>query len=249
MKLLGLNERKMFLAKFALDDEGRLLLCAEAPVKNLHSQLLKRSLESMTVYGSLYPEILPALEPQEAAPDKPAAPTAPKPPDAATGVLAETLTDFVRSVALENWWPLEAPSRDTWKLGYKGRLRLYDVYLSVSASWCIFQVPLLLEAKPSALRLGHDARALFLRYLLRLNDAFYMVKFGIDEGGRVLLLLELPLQNLTYELFLFAVRTISSYLENYTQELEIVASPERDKKIFELLSRADTPESPSQRSN
>jgi hypothetical protein len=62
-------------------------------------------------------------------------------------------------------------------------------------------------------------------------------------------MLELPLQNLTYDLFLFAIRTIGRYLESYTQELEIMASPERDKNIFELLIRTYAPTTPSPRSN
>lgn len=244
-KLLALNERKVLVAKFALDWEGQLLLCAEVPLKRLHRQLLSRSLESLVVYGGLYGESLPRLAAPDPAPAKREGVAA----GATPAAFAQTLTGFVGRLALENWGSLEQPAGDTWKLGYKGRLRLYEVYLSVTKSWVSFQVPVLLQAKPEALSLNPGARSLFLRYLLRLNDAFYMVKFGLDEGGRMLLMLELPLQGLTYDLFLTAVRTISRYLESYTQELEIMASPERDKKIFELLTGAYTPAPISPRSN
>jgi hypothetical protein len=244
LKLLDLNERRVFLAKFALDEGERLLLCTELSLRNFQSRLLRRALEALEHYGPLYPELLR----ESLAPAREAAPTG-RPADGTSSLLAETFMEFVLSVRLENWGARERAQGDVWKLLYKGRLRTYDVYFTLTKSWVAFQVPVLREVKPSALHSDDHYRALFLRYLLRLCDEFYMVKFGLDEEGQLLFLLELPLQELNYDLFLLATRTISRYLESHTQELEIMASPDRDENIRRLLIRTDRSEHLSQRSN
>ena len=237
-KLLGLNERALFLAKFALDDDDRLLLMTQIPLADSSPQFIKLAVESLATYGPRYQTLSQRNEAALAKPDRkpPVAGREPKRPTMSADIFA----DFIRSAALEGWGTDAQPQEQTWLLKHRGRLRIYEAYLSLTESWAAFQVPVLIGDKAAALRLDYSVRALFLRYLLRLNDQLYMVKFGVDEDGRVLLLLELPCQELNYNLFRFAVRTIGKYLERYSQELEILALPERDKHILALLTQAES---------
>ena len=240
-QLLGINERQMFLLKFALDDEHKLMLSAELPLTGNYPKLIETVLDGFIKYGALY---------SGAFSDGGSVPLDVS--DAATAtadsqspvVTAETYLDFVRKLELYNWIALKRPVGQSWHLGYKGRLRMYDAYFSVSPSWAVFQVPVLLNTNDSQKSKDVRAQKLFLRYLLRLNDELYLIKFGTAEDGQPLILLELPVKDLDYELFLFAIRTISKYLETYTQELEIMAAPERDAKIFNLLLQADAATNP-----
>jgi hypothetical protein len=249
LKLLKLNERKLFLTKYSLDEKDQLLLSAEVPTAGSHLRLSRMAAEAVAVYGSRHLKALEGREPHgngqvgaelELLNRKTSAPPV---------LLTEYFHDFIKSVEPDGWGPLEAAQGHSWHLGYKGHLRMFDVYFFLTKSWATFQVPVLIETKPPALSLDYRIRALFLRYLLRLNDELYMVKFGVDEDGQVLLMLELPLENLNFHLFLLAIRTISRYLETYTQELEIIASPERDRHIFDLLVQLDSAKYPTQRSN
>ncbi len=249
LKLLNLNERKLFLTKYSLDERDQLLLSAEVPTEGSSLRLSKMAAEAVAVYGSRY---LKALNGGQAVRNEPAeveVEILSRETNNSPNLLAGYFLDFIKSVEPDGWGQLEAPQGQSWHLGYKGHLRMFDVYFFLTKSWATFQVPVLIETKPPALGLDYRIRALFLRYLLRLNDELYMVKFGVDEDGQVLLMLELPLEDLNFHLFLFAIRTISRYLETYTQELEIIASPERDSHIFDLLVQLDSAKYPMQRSN
>jgi hypothetical protein len=230
--LLKVNERHMFLTKFALNAAGDLILSAEVPLVGNYSQLIVRTLESFTTYRNIYDDVL-SQRPLER-----------KSESAGTFILpADTFMEFVGKIELYSWGSMKKPVGQAWHLGYKGRLHLYDAYFGVTTSWAVFQVP----ALPKKDALSEDRRGLklFLRYLLRLNDELHMVKFGIGEEGQVLLLLEVPIQELNYELFLFAIRTLSKYLDTYAQELEIMSAPEREANIFKLLLQADSIGNPS----
>ncbi|HXD30184.1 MAG TPA: hypothetical protein VN643_03655 [Pyrinomonadaceae bacterium] len=230
--LLKVNERHMFLTKFALNAAGDLMLSAEVPLVGNYSQLIVRTLESFTTYRNIYDDVVSKR-------------TLERKSDAAgTFTLpADTFMEYVGRIELYSWGSMKKPVGQTWHLGYKGRLRLYDAYFGVTTSWAVFQVPVLL--KRDAMPEDPRSLSLFLRYLLRLNDELYLVKFGIGEEGQVLLLLEVPVQELNYELFLFAIRTLSKYLDSYTQELDIMSAPEREVNIQKLLLQADSIRNPS----
>ena len=230
--LLKINERHMFLTKFALNAAGDLILSAEVPLVGNYSQLIVRTLESFTTYRNVYDDVLTGR------------PLVGKPAGAGNFILpADTFMEFVGRIELYSWGSMKKPVGQTWHLGYKGRLHLYNAYFGVTTSWAVFQVPVLL--KKDAMPEDQRGLNLFLRYLLRLNDELYLVKFGLGEEGQVLLLLEVPIQELNYELFLFAIRTLSKYLDSYAQELEIMSAPEREANIFKLLLQADSIGNPS----
>jgi hypothetical protein len=101
-------------------------------------------------------------------------------------------------------------------------------------------VPVLVEARPSVLDGPAATAALFLEYLLRLNDAWFFAKLAVDEHGQVLLLLEVPTDAMSPALFRSACRTIAAYLDRYGQELQIMAALDRDSRLAAALARART---------
>jgi hypothetical protein len=146
------------------------------------------------------------------------------------GLAQETVAYYVRAVEGRGWGLRGKPSGVTWPLGYKGQ-RLFDVFFSVSPAWATFQVPVL-AGSPAALASPEEAvRAAFLRYLLRVNDAWYMAKLGLTATGQPILMLEVPTQELDFDLFRQCTRLIASYLDFYARELQIMAELERDHRL------------------
>ena len=236
--LLTLNDR-MFMARFALDDVGQLLLAAEVPASQAqNTSLVSRALESLTVYAGRY---LGAVTDYIRRPDQspPAAelPVARRPAEGIPIIPNETLALYLKSVEPEGWGIREKPAGQTWHLGYKRQLRLFEVYLTLMASWAYFQAPVLVEPRPPALQAEGEIQAAFLHYLLRLNDALYMARLGLDDDGQVLLLLELPTEALDFPLFRLAIRTLACYLDGYAREVQIVAWLDRDRHLASLLTR------------
>ena len=238
--LLTLNDR-MFMPKFALDDEGQLLLAAEVPAGESQNTLTTRALESLTVYADRYLDAVASfVRPQSQSPQTEELPVARRLPEEAPGLPNKTLALYLKSIEPEGWGAREKPAGQTWHLGYKGRLRLFEVYLTPTASWTYFQLPVLVEPRPSALQAEGKIQAAFLNYLLRLNDVLYMAKFGLDDEGQVLLLLELPTEALDFPLFHLATRTLARYLDGYAQEVQIMASLDRDRYLTDMITRLET---------
>jgi hypothetical protein len=65
------------------------------------------------------------------------------------------------------------------------------------------------------------------QYLLRLNHAINMAKFGVDSDGDVVLTVELPTENLVYSEFADGLNAISYYSdEHYLDVLNLARDPE-----------------------
>jgi len=242
--LLTLNDR-MFMARFALDEEGQLLLTAEVPVSQAqNTSLVSRALESLTVYAGWY---LDAVTDYIRHPDRslPVAelPVARRPAEGNPIIPDETLALYLKSIEPEGWGLREKPAGQTWHLGYKGQVRLFEVYLTLTASWAYFQSPVLVEPRPPVLQAEGEIQAAFLHYLLRLNDVLYMARFGLDDEGQVLLSLELPVEALDFQLFHLAIRTLARYLDGYVREVQIMAWLDRDRHLADWLARHQWKES------
>lgn len=244
--LLELNERRLYQAKFALDDDEQLLLSAEAPVTGNYQHLTSYLLRSLVKYSVEYAEPLHSGASLEEARRWSARPIRSAEPDEFLLSPDGIFTDYLRSVSTEGWGTLDKlPQGQCWRIGYKGLLKLFDqAFLKLTNSWVSFEVSILEDPLPQALLGTPQEQAVFLRHLLRLNDEMYLAKFGLDEQARLLLLLEFPLAILDFEIFLFALRTLGRYLDSYAQELEILACPRRDRHIAMLLAQVDSAKYP-----
>lgn len=244
--LLELNERQLYLAKFALDDGDHLLLTAEAPLTANSRQMNASLVKSLARYVAAYagPVRSGALicDPKSVR----VQPMAYTPFDDFLLSPESVLSEYVWGVSTEGWWPLDKqPRGQSWRMGYKGHLKLFDqAFLKLNNAWVLFEVRVLEEPVPGALFANTALRTSFLRYLLRLNDELFLAKFGLDEEGKLVLLLELPLAVLDFDLFLMALRTLSHYLDNYAQELEILAWPDRNPQLAALVAPAAAPPIP-----
>jgi len=233
--LLGRNEQ-MFMTKFGLDDAGQPVLTVEVPGRGGNSSCLVWAVEALNRYA-LKPSLqLGALEkgpPQVASEWSVARVLA----DETPGVPKETIARYLKGAEAWGWGAKAEPEGPTWHLVYKGRLRVFDVYLTTTRTWSYFQAPTLVEGTASVLRADAPAQAAFLGYLLRLNDACFMAKIGLGEEGQPLLLLEAPTELLDFAFFSLAVRTLATYLDRYGPELYLMASLDRDRNLAELLTR------------
>lgn len=244
--LLELNERRLYQAKFALDDNEQLLLSAEAPVTDNYQHLVTHLLRSLIRYSVDYSEPLGSgaflRDPRQWS----ARPMLNAEPDDLLMSPDGVFADYLRSANTEGWGPLDRyPQGQCWRIGYKGLLKLFDqAFLKLTNSWVLFEVSILEDPMPQALLGTAREQAVFLRHLLRLNDEMYLAKFGLDEEAKLLLLLEFPLAVLDFEMFLFSLRTLARYLDSYAPELEILARPRRDPHIAVLLAQVDSAKYP-----
>lgn len=234
--LLEQNEQ-IFMVRFGLDDEGTPLLMAEVPAKGAQ-HLLNWAIDSLTRYASEYMAGgNGVIAPQGAVPiDIPEY----YPPSETPGIPRETMIGYLKGIEANQWRVTSAPQGLglNWSLGYKSRLRQFEATLTVSQNWVYLQVPILMEWVPSVLTSDDiELQAVFLKYLLQLNCAWYMAKLGLYTNGYLLLLLELPTETLDFSLFQLATGTVATYLDRYVQEIQIMASLQHDQQLIELLTR------------
>lgn len=211
----------MFLARHALDSALNPVLLVDLP-RCASVPMLDRALDALARYAD-------SAQPQ-AGVQKSGTGHEDWLTQETPGLARETVAYYVRAVEGYGWGLRAKPSGMTWPLGYKGQ-RVFDVFFSVSPAWAYFQVPML-PGIPAALSSRDDAvRAAFLRYLLRVNDAWYMAKLGLTAAGQPIMMLEVPTQELDFDLFRLCTRLIASYLDFYSRELQIMAELERDHKL------------------
>jgi len=235
--LLEHNER-MFMTKFGLHD-GLPLLMIEVGVKTASALMINRALSSLTHY--IKQISLARLKKQEqlVRGGGETKPTTIRQDEMATGIPHETIVRYIQNLSIAGWGIKESPRDLTWHLGYKGLLRVYDVYLNVTKMWAYFQVPILVDRVAPVLSAGNlEAQSLFLEYLLKLNATWFMAKIGISEADQVLLLVEVPVETLDFSLMQFLARTIGTYLDRYGQEIQIMALLHNDPRLSELLQAA-----------
>jgi len=240
--LLEINERRLYLAKFALDAADGLLLSAEAPLTENYRPLTVQMVNALRRYAGDYGPIFQSVRLQDHLVWRESAAGQPR-TDFDEYLLSPggLFAGYLNSVREEHWWMLDRhPQGQCWRIGYKGQLRLFDqAFLKISASWVALEVSVLSDPVPKALKAAPASQAMFLRHLLRLNDEMHLAKFGLDTEGRLLLMVELPLAELDFPLFLLALRTLSNYLEQYAQELELLAIPERNPRLAQVLTRSE----------
>lgn len=229
--LLGCNEA-MFVARFCRDSVGRLVLHADVPGgSSVHriDYALDALTRSLTLYG---PELVAGALDLMPGTDRAARELYfDEPP----GIPHEVIGSYVRAVEPHGWLARNKPKGITWPLGYKGQ-RMFEVYLTITRSWTCFHIPAMIEV-PAAVKEGPWAvQRAFLEYLLRVNDAWYMAKTGMDEVGRVLIMLEVPTQELDFDLFRLITRLLAAYLNLYAREVQIMAHLPSDPKLRPMLA-------------
>lgn len=154
--------------------------------------------------------------------------------NAAPGIPEESVAYYLRAMEPWGWGIKSKPQGITWRLGYKGQ-RLFEVFLTISPAWAYFHVPLLADA-PALHRADPALAHAFLAYLLRLNDAWYMAKVGLDDAGNVLLMLDVPTLALDFEMFRRVTRLLGTYLDYTAREVQIMARLEADPHLCAILS-------------
>lgn len=227
-RLLECNEAQ-FLAKFAQHAGGTLALQAELPAAgSLHR--LDAAIEALQHCYALYAAALTD-------------PTAPDAGDRAAqeryfeqppGIPTEVLAYYMRAVEPRGWWLRGKARGVTWPLVYKGQ-RLFPAYLTLTRAWAYLQVVVLPEAPVLAPQVDDALRLAFLDYLLRVNDAWFMAKVGLDDAGRVLAMVEVPTLELDFETFRKATALLATYLDLYAREIQIMAHLTTDARLAERV--------------
>jgi hypothetical protein len=137
---------------------------------------------------------------------------------------------YIQAILPRGWGASSKPKGLTWPLKYKGQ-RLFSVYLTVTRSWAYFHAPVL----PEAVTLDTAVQKTFFEYLLGVNHVLYMAKLGIGQASQVLLMLEVPTQELDFEMFRLTTRMLGTYLDFYGREIQIMAFLQADRRLMDEL--------------
>lgn len=234
--LLQRNER-MFMTKFSLDSDGTALLMIEIPLKVFSFPLINKALGSLARYTDMGDS-----EKQEPGIDIARINVQrinyelanPQEVDIEAGISKETFRRYMGSLG-GGWGIRNELFTFPWHIGYKNILRIFEVYCTISRNWVSFQVPLLLDQVETVLDADLQAQAFFMEYLLRLSDTWFMAKTGINTNKQVLMLIEVPTEAFDFSLLQFITRTISTYIDRYIQEVQIMAALQQDTRLIELL--------------
>jgi hypothetical protein len=118
-------------------------------------------------------------------------------------------------------WALkeQAPKNNTWHLVYRAPRRDFDTYLTWNEDWVSFQASI---SRDPLVPIRKECKAALFEYLLRLNEEIYLARFGVDENGRVLLIVDLSSQNCNLADFKRGIEAISAYSHRYHLEIQNV---------------------------
>jgi hypothetical protein len=227
----------MYMTKIVLNREGRPLLMTEVALKDTNPLLVDWAVESIAHYKARRQlEVVGETElaiAQSITEDNARVYTTvkvqlksvlSKPPDVVGGVADETIQRFVGGIQNYGWRIKEKLEGFSWHLVFMGYHRYFDVFLTSSRTWLYFEIPILegrvatvLTTLDSSTNIqeAQEQRMLFLRYLLRLNQSWFMAKIGISTDDQVLLLLEVPTQALDFALFREITRAVGMYLDRF----------------------------------
>jgi len=231
---------RMFMAKYSLDAAGQLLLQAEIPLAGADREYCRQAIEAMMVYSGLHngtpPPPVPAMPATNCTPATDSSGTSPE----REIVPEETLGLCIQSVAHLGWGLKERIGPNRWHAAYRGQERSFDVYLCANSSWVCLQVSMA-SGSPGEEgdAVGTEAQGLLARYLLRLNDAMYWAKVGVDECDQMALMIELPVGVFDIPRFRWLARTLATYADQYARDLQIAAGLEGDHHLSRLLLAAN----------
>ena len=228
--LLRHNEQ-MFMAKFALDEAGVPLLAVELPYA---PHLVEAGLDALAHYATHYVALLGQPDAWDTVP---AGNLAAKELffDEPPGIPHEVIAYYVKAMEPCGWGMIARPKGITWPLGYKGE-RTFEAFLTVTRAWAYFQVPLLPNVPAAHPDLA--VQETFLSYLLAVNQAWYAAKVGLGAADRVVMMLEVPTQQLDFDLFRTITRLLAAYLDSYAREVQIMANLQADDRLRATLANS-----------
>ena len=229
--------QQSFMGKYSLDEAGKTFFQIEVPKTNLGPGYLDKALEAAAVYSDRYDGIEDSA-PEGVTHQPPSFEKAASSEDHRDRVdffSTETLALYFKTIEGWGWNILDRLTTDHWVIAYKGNDRQFKMTLSFNRSWAYFQAPLLNEL--SGIRSQSEfSKALFGKYLLRLNEQAFWAKFGLDEESQVLLMLDIPLEMFDLKRFRLAARTLETYADNCAYEIQIMSSIRKDERLSGLLS-------------
>jgi hypothetical protein len=225
--------RRWFLCKYGLDGHGQLVLQAEVPLAGLGYHECRLVLETVAAYA----ERLRGGRAAEAPGARPGEKQAPggAGPGEFEVFSQTTLLTYFTTLDAEGWNLRDRLRTNQWQAVYRAPEHVFYVYLGVDPSWAYFQVPML--ASPAGPRDGTPAgREMLYRFLLEANERMFWAKFGTDEEGQVLLMLDLPVEMLDQKRFRWAARTLAAYAGDFAYEVQIAATLDRDPHLMAHLA-------------
>ncbi len=214
--------RRLYLCKYARDPQGQLLLQAELPLAELERTYIHMTVEALWRAATQHDQ--PAMPSQAAA----RAETLEYFP-------RHTLDTYFKALKHEGWGFRKPLSLNDYHFHYKAAERPFEVYLAFNAAWAYWQVPILDEAAAAAWWQAGQHEVL-CRYLLAVNEQLYWARFVLDEEGRVVLLLDMPLTLFTLERFRLSGQAVAQYAADYAYEVQIMADLGRDAALARLLT-------------
>ena len=114
-------------------------------------------------------------------------------------------------------WNYTRLDDNAWRMGVRGRLRDFTIVVRLIEAWLLIQTGLLNEPNPGC----HQQ---LYQHLLRLNFQMNMAKFGLGSDGEIVLMVEMPIEELNFSEFQTGLLALSTYAERYFLEIANLAT-------------------------
>lgn len=226
-----------FLWKYCLTPPNEIVMRLELPWLGLCAEELLFALEGLTVCRQarelFLSEIIGDLS--DATVSLSRAKPAPALDSETEWFPVDQLKQFSKAAHHLRWTLKEQIRPNHWHGQYQGPERPFDTYISFDRFWAYFQMPLLYHTEGGNHISDHSANYLG-RFLLRANDSLFWVRLGMDDENQVLLLLDVPLADLSYARFERAIRTLAAAADRHFFEIQVLANLDRDPKLANLLA-------------
>lgn len=232
---------RYFMVKFSVAQSEQILLQIELPRAGLERSHCYKAVEALSVYverESNKQFQVARVESRETNPNKV------RSLRELEVFPQESLVQYFQAIEHLGWALRDDLKENRWKAIYKGVERSFDVHLYFNSYWVYFRVPILTENTQAKSVVYSENKAFLAPYLLQLNEQIYWVKFGLYEGGQILMMLDIPLEMFDLDKFRFATKTLATYADRLAYDIQIMANLDREEQLASLMLKSRQAESP-----
>lgn len=124
-------------------------------------------------------------------------------------------------------WSHERTGEFDFRTGFRGDVSLFRILVRLTENWVYFSIsPFVIGSQDPA------CEHRLYKHLLKLNHEINMAKFTVDKDGDVILIVELPAENLDYSEFSDALGALAYYADDNYARIFVLAHVPQAYDVF-----------------
>ena len=137
----------------------------------------------------------------------------------------------------KHWSSKYVQEKHYWKLTHSGTSPACEIYIELNGAVLCLQIEL------GEFRVRPECQAALYFFLLRLNDDLSVVKFGLQEGGKITIMAESLASAVSLHVFEELLQALIAVYSQYRREIELLAGEPSlanfVMKTFEAIAGVD----------